>query len=443
MPKMKVKFANKGSWYSKEYKRVYKNTPVFVRFVDEKPEMYVMNGDGTTTIVEQTTEILVCDEFYNVLDIVYETPANEGEETLTTSIIKKTIPSETHKGNTIKNDFRVFNTEKLREMLSTKIYVSGLGGFYYYNVNTQELIGDVDEFLTKSYYLKQQDGQFYLEGKPGYSKNAVQVFKQADYQDVGIIEETGVFTPLNVEYITDEKFDVDFTKCLIYKDVGGQMELVSNCIIFPEWALDKPFMITDNIIMGLPEVVYVQEIENPIIYDSSLNPHIKFDKDIVLPYITEDDLVDGLYFQMFDIDNEILPEWKRDTPKNWEVNTVYEENDVIIYNGKYYVVKKRFTTDDLFSTNNLRGPISDNELEEYLPRKYFPTLDLAYCEYGQNRSALTELNIKEKSGEFWFGKKFAFYEIIFEPIFNKSIDSFGIKFYNSTYKNSPEFWLMY
>ena len=32
-------------------------------------------------------------------------------------------------------------------------------------------------------------------------------------------------------------------------------------------------------------------------------------------------------------------------------------------------------------------------------------------------------------------------EIIFEPLFNKNIDSFGVKFYNSQYKNSPEFLL--
>lgn len=56
--------------------------------------------------------------------------------------------------------------------------------------------------------------------------------------------------------------------------------------------------------------------------------------------------------------------------------------------------------------------------------------------------SLSELNQKERKGEYWTGKKFVFFEVTFEPIYNKNIDIFGIQFYNHNQPSSPEFQLI-
>ena len=74
--------------------------------------------------------------------------------------------------------------------------------------------------------------------------------------------------------------------------------------------------------------------------------------------------------------------------------------------------------------------------------RYYPTLDLFYSIPNTNVVSLSNLNQQERDGKYWTGKKFVFFEVTFEPIYNKNIDIFSIQFYNHNQEYSPEFQLI-
>ena len=435
--KFYIKIGRVGDWFSPITKRVYKNIPVFV---DTDKTFYILESDKSKLKVERLEENVVCDMYYNIIDVSYDEPTED--ETIESNVRIERIKSAGNKGNYVsKNDYKVFNLNKIREALSEKIYVSQKKGRYYYDAITQQILNLMEHYIKKTYDLVYENDEFRLKGRNTYSDETVKVFRNGSYQEVGFID-NDVFVPLRMEYVNDEDFAVDYTTLLVYNAETG--EVVTDSIIYPEWSKNSPFTIVDNG-DGSYETVYVETITDPIMYEPELNrlsSNYVLNYEIVLPYITEEDVIDGSYIQMFDIDNEILPEWKRDTPKSWIDGDTYYEGDIIYYNLKYYRVTDKFKAGNVFSTANLYGPLTMEELDKYLPRKYFPTLDLLYAKTGVNKVALSTLNAMEAKGKYWYGKRFSFFEIIFEPLYNKNIDNFGIKFYNSQYKNSPEFWLI-
>lgn len=435
--KFEIKIGRIGDWYSPVVKKVYKNIPVFV---DTDKTFYILENDKSKLKVERLEENVVCDVFYNIIDLTYNDPTDD--ETIEANVRYEKINPTGYKGNYIsKNNYKIFNLNKIREALTEKIYVSQKNGRYYYDSITQRLIGLMEQYLKKTYTLVFEDGEYKLKGRNTVSDETVKVFRNGDYQEVGFID-NNVFVPLKMEYINPENFDVNYTKLMVYNEETG--EVVTDSIIYPEWNEEMPFMIRENE-DGSYDTIYVQTIVNPIMYEPELNnlsSNYVLDYEIVLPYITENDVKDGSYIQMFDSENEILPEWKRDTPKTWVEGETYNEGDIIYYNLKYYRVTNTFKAGNVFNTSNLYGPLTMEELDKYLPRKYFPTLDLLYAKTGVNKVALSTLNKAELEGKYWYGKRFSFFEIIFEPLYNKNIDNFGVKFYNSQYKNSPEFWLI-
>ena len=88
-----------------------------------------------------------------------------------------------------------------------------------------------------------------------------------------------------------------------------------------------------------------------------------------------------------------------------------------------------FTTEYAFEydTENMRL-LTNDEVKDQLSKQYFPTLDLGYYKSGKNRAYLRDLNEAEMNGEFWYKKDFFFWEVNCEPVYNESIDTFGVPF---------------
>ena len=181
-------------------------------------------------------------------------------------------------------------------------------------------------------------------------------------------------------------------------------------------------------------------IENPWCYDKTKN-HFILDKipddaDMALPNVTTNDVEyssEGYPYILFlDKDVEPLPAWKRKQPLTWKANTTYKLNDIILYNFTYYRVIQQFTTGNIFNYDeNVLEKISDENVKEFLPKEYFPSLDLGYYDYGSVKNDFSELNKKELEGNFWYRKDFLFWELIAEPLYNNDIESFGIPFYSN------------
>ena len=171
------------------------------------------------------------------------------------------------------------------------------------------------------------------------------------------------------------------------------------------------------------------------VYDKERNKYIldnvPDDKDMVLPYIKDSDTDSNHeYFQFLDISVEPLPEWKRTNALVWHPNTTYLTGQIILYDNTYYEVLQQFTTGNTFEYNvSTMVIISGDEVQDKLPKKYFPTLNLGYYDAGKNRVYLNNLNEAEKKRyEFWYKKGFLFWDIIAEPIFNNKLETIGIPF---------------
>lgn len=174
--------------------------------------------------------------------------------------------------------------------------------------------------------------------------------------------------------------DIDYHYYIVYEK--GTFNMQENLMFTLEWKPDVKFVISNG------AFYMVDSISNPYVYRPENNSHFGFDKTIVLPYVDDDDIFtdeDKPYIRFFDESTEVLPEWK----------------DV-----------------------------------------YFPSLDLFYSQPNTNIIALAQINAKENLGEYWVGRKHIFYELHFEPLFNKNIDNFSILFYNHSNENSPEFQLI-
>ena len=129
-------------------------------------------------------------------------------------------------------------------------------------------------------------------------------------------------------------------------------------------------------------VHFISYIDTPWMYKPELNESVGYGEEIVLPYILDYDVRDinsKPYIYFFDKENESLIEWKN---------------------------------------------------------RYYPTLDLFYSIPNTNVVSLSNLNQQERDG------KFVFFEVTFEPIYNKNIDIFSIQFYNHNQEYSPEFQLI-
>lgn len=272
----------------------------------------------------------------------------------------------------------------IRDALNTQIFVEKNNNLnVVYDVATQVIINGID--TSKKFIIKWDN-----ERKTYYTEfNGEEV-----YLDVyAILETDPTKTPIQVEgFINGTNYqlvrvwqqfnntDVDYLNYLVYEK--GTNKLEENIIFELDWNKGSEFIIQNGV------VHFISYIDTPWMYKPELNESVGYGEEIVLPYILDYDVRDinsKPYIYFFDKENESLIEWKN---------------------------------------------------------RYYPTLDLFYSIPNTNVVSLSNLNQQERDGKYWTGKKFVFFEVTFEPIYNKNIDIFSIQFYNHNQEYSPEFQLI-
>lgn len=272
----------------------------------------------------------------------------------------------------------------IRDALNTQIFVEKNNNLnVVYDVATQVIINGID--TSKKFIIKWDN-----ERKTYYTEfNGEEV-----YLDVyAVLETDPTKTPIQVEgFINGTNYqlvrvwqqfnntDVDYLNYLVYEK--GTNKLEENIIFELDWNKGSEFIIQNGV------VHFISYIDTPWMYKPELNESVGYGEKIVLPYILDYDVRDinsKPYIYFFDKENESLIEWKN---------------------------------------------------------RYYPTLDLFYSIPNTNVVSLSNLNQQERDGKYWTGKKFVFFEVTFEPIYNKNIDIFSIQFYNHNQEYSPEFQLI-
>lgn len=272
----------------------------------------------------------------------------------------------------------------IRDALNTQIFVEKNNNLnVVYDVATQVIINGID--TSKKFIIKWDN-----ERKTYYTEfNGEEI-----YLDVyAVLETDPTKTPIQVEgFINGTNYqlvrvwqqfnntDVDYLNYLVYEK--GTNKLEENIIFELDWNKGSEFIIQNGV------VHFISYIDTPWMYKPELNESVGYGEEIVLPYILDYDVRDinsKPYIYFFDKENESLIEWKN---------------------------------------------------------RYYPTLDLFYSIPNTNVVSLSNLNQQERDGKYWTGKKFVFFEVTFEPIYNKNIDIFSIQFYNHNQEYSPEFQLI-
>lgn len=272
----------------------------------------------------------------------------------------------------------------IRDALNTQIFVEKNNNLnVVYDVATQVIINGID--TSKKFIIKWDN-----ERKTYYTEfNGEEI-----YLDVyAVLETDPTKTPIQVEgFINGTNYqlvrvwqqfnntDVDYLNYLIYEK--GTNKLEENIIFELDWNKGSEFIIQNGV------VHFISYIDTPWMYKPELNESVGYGEEIVLPYILDynvRDINSKPYIYFFDKENESLIEWKN---------------------------------------------------------RYYPTLDLFYSIPNTNVVSLSNLNQQERDGKYWTGKKFVFFEVTFEPIYNKNIDIFSIQFYNHNQEYSPEFQLI-
>lgn len=191
---------------------------------------------------------------------------------------------------------------------------------------------------------------------------------------------------------------------------------------------------------GIPEAVV--KIVDPYVFRDALNPNLGAGRDFIAPYVgdvVDDPSAQETFFTFLDYVSEPLPYWKRKDAKNWEQETEYFQGDVLNYLNKFYYVTRDFTSTFTFADNQEFVQFIDNsEVNKFMPKTYFPSLDIGYYNPRVNTVNLQEVNGDEDKGAYYTGKIYAFSEVAAIPYFDESIGTTMVKFYSSQWKNYPK-----
>ena len=267
----------------------------------------------------------------------------------------------------------------------------------WYKIGNQEIVynknGDPQKFEFQHYVLKYDDERkaYYVkfEGEKEYLYVWTKLPDEDDYKQVfsdengecPVIQKFGIINDEdNLIYkcycVYPENSNIPFINCLFE---------IENTDIYLTCEYDEE--------KGIYEWFRIKQSKSPYVYYAKDNTDYGYDKDIVLPYIIEENIVDGkVTFLNVEEEKELLP--------------------------------------------------------EYMEGIYQPTLPLYYAIPNSQNTRLKNINEYERKGNYWYGRKFIFYELHFSPKFNenneleKNIDNFTIPFYNDVNENSPEFLLI-
>lgn len=191
---------------------------------------------------------------------------------------------------------------------------------------------------------------------------------------------------------------------------------------------------------GIPEAVV--KIVDPYVFRDALNPNLGAGRDFIAPYVgdvVDDPSAQETFFTFLDYVSEPLPYWKRKDAKNWEQETEYFQGDVLNYLNKFYYVTRDFTSTFTFADNQEFVQFIDNsEVNKFMPKTYFPSLDIGYYNPRVNTVNLQEVNGDEDKGAYYTGKIYVFSEVAAIPYFDETIGTTMVKFYSSQWKNYPK-----
>lgn len=191
---------------------------------------------------------------------------------------------------------------------------------------------------------------------------------------------------------------------------------------------------------GIPEAVV--KIVDPYVFRDALNPNLGAGRDFIAPYVgdvVDDPAAQETFFTFLDYVSEPLPYWKRKEAKTWEQETEYFQGDVLNYLNKFYYVTRDFTSTFTFADNQEFVQFIDNsEVNKFMPKTYFPSLDIGYYNPRVNTVNLQEVNGDEDKGAYYTGKIYVFSEVAAIPYFDESIGTTMVKFYSSQWKNYPK-----
>ena len=191
---------------------------------------------------------------------------------------------------------------------------------------------------------------------------------------------------------------------------------------------------------GIPEAVV--KIVDPYVFRDALNPNLGAGRDFIAPYVgdvVDDPAAQETFFTFLDYVSEPLPYWKRKDAKNWEQETEYFQGDVLNYLNKFYFVTRDFTSTFTFADNQEFVQFIDNsEVNKFMPKTYFPSLDIGYYNPRVNTVNLQEVNGDEDKGAYYTGKIYVFSEVAAIPYFDETIGTTMVKFYSSQWKNYPK-----
>lgn len=384
------------------------------------------------------------------------------------------------------------STSKIREQLSTPIYVDKNNNMVLYDVGSQEIISENEDL--PEYILKYDDkrGEYYAEynGKqifmdvyatsneigdpvPVYAKveNDGWIAK-ADNMDASQETFDNVYDAKNArrndyKYILDGNMtkyrlvpvkvqvvylntDVNYKQYFVYDKDSGTLQ--EDILFTLDWDKTVKFVIKGG------KVHHVKTIDKPWVYNPSKNESVGYDKKIVLPYIQDTDVLNissKPFIKFFDDTLESLPVWKTVTIPEWTPNTNYKANDIfwaVIKNASSEATKYYRVIEDYKSSNEFDATLpyiqeivnteTSQDLDKLLSPYYFPTLDLFYGVPNSSQDGYNLLRNNENKGAYWTNRNFDFFEVHFEPLYNKNIDNFSIDFYNHNNKNTPEFRLV-
>ena len=386
-----------------EFNNEYYNSVVDQKQWEESPEtlgnylgifesIEELNAYSGPKQINDYAQVEIIDDYEDVSYTKYYWTGSSWEE-VGYKIVNKHITT------TPQVEYKVFNFKHVREALQKKIYVYKETGDFYYDMGNQQLFEKNDITVKKLYEVE-------IINEESEPELQYHMCNEDDTEDVVTYKEHKVY------------------------DGNG---LVTNVLFKPTFDT-HPFMIDAE-----EEIYNLEEISNPwcLDFNKEENDWLSMDKipegeRMCLPRITDDDVTSGLnmnYIQMLDPKVEPLPKWKRKEAKYWEAETTFDVGDILYYDTKYYLVIKKFTTDYAFEydTENMRL-LTNDEVKDQLSKQYFPTLDLGYYKSGKNRVYLKRLNEAEKKGQYWYRKDFFFWEVNCEPVYNESIDTFGVPF---------------
>lgn len=386
----------KGTYYEiKSQRIVNKNEPIYIKIEllttgEEIITKYILKND-----IEIPVNVLT-----EVTNVTYDPFSENDERYIVDDKSYSKIEIEENNDNyyyfnssTI--NMKTTSIKEIRKIFSEKINVTKNNNDILYKVGNEEFIDEkrYDDELGKSIYQKYN--QVYNITKVNDNKYIANLVDDE--------------TDERIFYIYTKLPGSDELKEIYYKNDDEYVPLIQREFIL-DGEVDNVFytiykkdsnIVFTNALFNFPDgkkYIYEKNDENSYAWFE-----VKEDKDVYIYYANENEL----YGYPKDI---VLPNVRDEHVKHNVVQFLDEE-------------------------------LEKDILPDYMEKEYEPILPLFFAIPNSHNTVLKNINAKEKEGNYWYGRKFIFYEIHFEPKY-RDADTFTIDFYNHVNENSPKFQLI-